>query len=173
MILYDKNLGRYCIWAKSAHGCDLCPERSIRFLGEKCLKKALHKNFLKTKVVTNHNTQLLVQRLFRSPKGCGLCPEGIIRFFLAKSALKMRCTKFFFQIGVVKNQNLQLLCYVIFFDILHHYGVIAASQICSVEKVLFRLTEQIFFFSPSSWNLIKYLFILFAYFYCMFYSFII
>ena len=46
----------------------------------------------------------------------------------------MRCTKFFFQTEVVKNQNLQLLCYVIFFDILHHYGVIAASQICSVSS---------------------------------------
>ena len=53
--------------------------------------------------------------------------------------------KFFSQTHVVRNQNLQLLCYVIFFDILHHYGVIAASQICSVEKVLCRLTEQIFF----------------------------
>ena len=39
---------------------------------------------------------------------------------------------------------MQLLCYVIFFDILHHYGVIAASVICSVEKVLCRLAEQIF-----------------------------
>ena len=57
----------------------------------------------------------------------------------------MHCTKFFYQTEVVKNQNLQLLCYVIFFDILHHYGVIAASQICSVEKVLCRLTEPIFF----------------------------
>ena len=47
----------------------------------KCLKKALHKNFLKTKVVTNHNTQHLLQRLFWSPNGCGLCPDGIIRFF--------------------------------------------------------------------------------------------
>ena len=46
----------------------------------------------------------------------------------------MRCTKFFYQIEVVKNQNLQLLCYVIFFDILHHYVVIAASQICSVSR---------------------------------------
>ena len=45
----------------------------------------------------------------------------------------MRFTKFFYQTKVVKNQNLQRLCYVIFFDILHHYGVIAASQICSVS----------------------------------------
>ena len=58
----------------------------------------------------------------------------------------MRCKKWFYQTEVVKNQNLQLLCYVIFFDILHHYGVIVASQICSVEKVLCRLTEQIFIF---------------------------
>ena len=76
-----KNLGRYCIWAKSAHGCGLCPESTIRFLGKKCLKKALHKHFSRTKVVTNHNTQLLVQRLLWSPHGCGLCPERIIRFF--------------------------------------------------------------------------------------------
>ena len=66
--------------------------------------------------------------------------------FLAKSDLKMRCTKYFCQKEIVRNQNPQLLCYVIFFDILHHYGVIAAFQICSVEKVLCRLTEQIFFF---------------------------
>ena len=50
----------------------------------------------------------------------------------------------FYQTKVVTNQNLQLLYYVTFFDILHHYGVIAASLICSVEKVLCRLTEQIF-----------------------------
>ena len=54
--------------------------------------------------------------------------------FCVKSALKMRCTKFFFQTKVVTNQCLQLLCYVTFFDILHHYGVIAASQICSVSR---------------------------------------
>ena len=36
-----------------------------------------------------------------------------------------------------------MLCNI--FRYLHHYGVIAASQICSVEKVLCRLTEQIFF----------------------------
>ena len=53
---------------------------------------------------------------------------------------------FFYQREVVKNQNLQLLSYVTFFDILHHYGVIAASLICIVEKVLCRLTEQIFLF---------------------------
>ena len=61
----------------------------------------------------------------------------------------MRCTKKNFQTEVVKNQILQLLCYVIFFDILHHYGVIAASVICSVEKVLCRFAEQIFFSLPS------------------------
>ena len=58
----------------------------------------------------------------------------------------MRSTKFFYQTEVVTNQNLQLLGYVTFFDILHHYGVIAASLMCSVEKVLCRLTEQIFSF---------------------------
>ena len=56
----------------------------------------------------------------------------------------MRCKKSFFQTKIVTNQNLQLLGYVTFFDILHHYGVIVASLICSVEKVLCRLTVQIF-----------------------------
>ena len=114
------------------------------FWAKSALKRHCKKFFYKTKVVTNHNTQLLVQRLFRSPKGCGLCPDGIIRFF-GKKYLKNALYKFFVQTKIVKNQNLQLLCYVIFFDILHYYGVIAASQICSVEKVLWRLTEQIFF----------------------------
>ena len=60
----------------------------------------------------------------------------------------MRCTKFYFQPEVVRNQNLQLLCYVIFFDILHHYGVIAASQICSVSrKYCAVLWNRFFFFS--------------------------
>ena len=71
----------------------------------------------------------------------------------------MRCTKFFYQTKVVKNQSLQLLCYVIFFDILHHYGVIVASQICSVSrKYCAVLRNRFFFFSakilsgPYLWN---------------------
>ena len=66
--------------------------------------------------------------------------------FLTKSALEMRCIKFFYQTEVVKNQNLQLLCYVIFFDILHHYGVIAASQICSVSRKYCAVLRNRFFF---------------------------
>ena len=63
----------------------------------------------------------------------------------------MRCTKFYFQPEVVRNQNLQLLCYVIFFDILHHYGVIAASQICSVSrKYCAVLRNRFFIFSSRS-----------------------
>ena len=52
---------------------------------------------------------------------------------MAKSALKMCCTKKKIQTKVVTNQKPQLLCYVTFFVILHHFGVIAASQICSVS----------------------------------------
>ena len=122
--------------------CGLCPESTIRFLGKKGLKNAFHRNFLQTKVVTNHNTQLLVQRLFDRPTGVA---SVLAQFgFLVKSTLKMHCTKYFYQTEVVINQNLQLLGYVTFFNILHHYGVIEASLICSVEKVLYRLTEQIF-----------------------------
>ena len=111
------------------HGCGLCPESTIWFLGEKGLKNALYKKNFQTKVVTNHNTQLLMQN-FWSPNGCGLCPGSTIRFF-GEKCLKMRCTKFSYQTKVVTNQYLQLLCYVNCFDILLHYVVIAASQICS------------------------------------------
>ena len=69
-------------------------------------------------------------------------------FFLVKSALKMSCTKFSYQIKVVTNQYPQLLCYVTFFDILHNYGVIAASQICSVlRKYCAVLRNRFFTFS--------------------------
>ena len=68
--------GQFGFWAKSA-------------------LKALHKYFLKTKVVINHNMQLLLQRLFRSPKGRGLCPDGIIRFF-GKKCLKNALYKILF-----------------------------------------------------------------------------
>ena len=65
----------------------------------------------------------------------GVASALIAQFsFLVKSALKMRYTTFYYQTKVVTNQNSQLLCYVTFFDILHHYGVIAASQICSVSR---------------------------------------
>ena len=68
--------------------------------------------------------------------------------FLVKSALKMRCTKFVYQIKVVTNKNLQLLCYVTFFDIYHHYGVIAASQICSVSRKYCAVLPNRFFLIP-------------------------
>ena len=64
----------------------------------------------------------------------------------------MGCTKFYFQPKVVKNQNLQLLCYVIFFDILHHYGVIAASQICSVSRKYCAVLRNRFFFLEKTLN---------------------
>ena len=45
---------------------------------------------------------------------------------LVKSALKMHCTKIYSQTKVVTNQKPQILFYVTFFDILHHFGIIAA-----------------------------------------------
>ena len=120
--------GQFGFWAKSA------------------LKRHCTHIFLRQKLLQITIRNFWCKDFFRSPKGCGLCPDGIIRFF-GKKCLKNALYKiFFYQTEVVRNQNLQLLCYVIFFDILHHYGVIVASQICSVEKVLCRLTEQIFFF---------------------------
>ena len=40
---------------------------------------------------------------------------------------------------------MQHLCYVTFFDILHHYGVIAASQICSVSRKYCAVLQNRFF----------------------------
>ena len=57
----------------------------------------------------------------------------------------MHCKKMFYQTKVVTNQNLQLLCYVTFFDILHHYGVVAASQICSVSRKYCAVLQNRFF----------------------------
>ena len=65
----------------------------------------------------------------------GVASALIAQFgFLVKSALKVCCTKFSCQTKVVTNQYPLLLCNVTFFYILHHYGVIAASQICSVSR---------------------------------------
>ena len=114
------------------------------FWAKSALKRHCTKIFLRQKIVANHNMQLLVQRLFRSPKGCGLCPDGIIQFF-GKKCLKNALYKIFNQIKVVKNQNLQLLCYAIFFDILHHYGVIATSQICCVSRKYCAVLRNRFF----------------------------
>ena len=115
------------------------------FLGEKWLKNALYKTAFRTKVVINHNTQLLLQKNFGSPHGCGLCPEGTICYF-GKKCLKNALYKIFYHTKVVTNQNSQLLGYVTFFDILHHYGVIAASQTCSVLRKYCAVLRNRFFF---------------------------
>ena len=51
--------------------------------------------------------------------------------FFGEKCLKNVSYKKNFQTKVVINQKLHLLCNVTFFDILHHFGVIAASQICT------------------------------------------
>ena len=103
------------------------------FFCEKCIKNALYNNFLHIEVVTNHNTQLLVQ-IFFFHRSTGLASALTAEFdFLMKSALQMCCTKKFYKKkNVVANEKPQLLCYVIFFDSLRHFGVIAASQIIYV-----------------------------------------
>ena len=64
----------------------------------------------------------------------------------------MHCTKFFYQIKVVTNRNLQLLSYVTFFDVLHHYGVIVASQICSVSRKYWAVLRNRFFQTRKSFS---------------------
>ena len=64
------------------------------FWAKSALKMHCTKIVFQTKVVTNHNTQLLVQKRFWSPNGCGLCPESAIRFFGGK-CLKSALYKIF------------------------------------------------------------------------------
>ena len=93
-----------------------------------CTKKVFRKKLLQIAI---HN--FWCKNIFDRPTG--VASALLVQFgFLVKSALKMHCTKFFLQIKVVTNQYPKLLCYVTFFDIFHHYGVIAASQICSVSR---------------------------------------
>ena len=73
----------------------------------------------------------------------------------------MRCTKFFYQTKVVTNQNLQLLCYVTFFDILHHYGVIAASLTTFAEGSLHVKKCKELFKNPDLYPLRGHFFIYF------------
>ena len=114
------------------------------FWAKSALKIHCTKMFFKQKLLQITIRNFWCKNIFGRPAGVASALKAQCGF-LVKSALKMRCTNLFYQTKAVTNQNLQLLCYVRFFDILHHYGVIAASQICSVEKVLCRLTEQIFF----------------------------
>ena len=48
----------------SSHGCGLCPDSTIRYFGEKCLKNAMYTNCFQTKVVTNQKSQLLYHVTF-------------------------------------------------------------------------------------------------------------
>ena len=91
------------------------------------------KYFIRQKLlqITIHN--FWSKNVFDRPMG--VASVLIAQFvFLVKSALKVRCTKISHQTKVITNQYPQLLCDVTFFDILHHYGVIAASHICSVSR---------------------------------------
>ena len=104
----------------------------------------MQKLFFRQKLlqITIHN--FWCKNVFDRPKG--VASALIAQFgFLVKSTLKVRCTKFSYQTKVVTNQYPQLLCNVIFFDILHHYGVIAVSQICSVSRKYCAVLRNRFF----------------------------
>ena len=118
--------GQFGFWAKSA------------------LKMHCTKLFLRQKLLQITIRKFWCKDFFDRPKGFGLWPDSIIWFF-GKKCLKNALYKIVFQTKVVKNQNLQLLCYEIFFDILHHYGVIAASQICSVSRKYCAVLRNRFF----------------------------
>ena len=118
------------------------------FWAKSALKMHCTKMFLRQKLLQITIRNFWCKDFFDRPKG--VASALIAQFgFLVKSALKMRCAKLFYQTKVVTNQNLQLLCYVRFFDILHHYGVIAASQICSASRKYCAVLRNRFFYSGS------------------------
>ena len=65
------------------------------FLVKSALKMCCTKIFLQTKVVTNYNTQLLVQKFIWSFHGLGLCLDCTIRFFAEKYLKNFVVQKFF------------------------------------------------------------------------------
>ena len=114
------------------------------FWVKRALKMHSTKNFSRQKLLQITIRNFWCKKVFDRPTG--VASALIAQFvFLVKSALKMRCTKFSYQIKVVTNQYPQLLCYVTFFDILHHYGVIVASQICSVSRKYSAVLRNRFF----------------------------
>ena len=111
--------------AKSPHGFGLCPECTIWFFGEKCLKNEFYKQFFRQKLLQITICNFRCKNFFDCRTGLAFALIAQCGF-LAKSALKMRCTKLFFQTIVVTYQKPQLLCYVTFFNILHHFGFVEA-----------------------------------------------
>ena len=95
---------QFDFWAKSA-------------LKIHCTKKNFRQKLLQ---ITMRN--FWCKNVFDRPTGVASALTAQLGF-LVKSALKMSCTEFSYQTKVVTNQYLQLLCYVTFFDIVHHYGV--------------------------------------------------
>ena len=115
------------------------------FLAKSTLKMHCTKFFFRQKLLQITIRNFWCKNFFDPPMG--VAPALIAQFgFLVKSALKIRCTNLFCQTKVVTNQNPQLLCYVTFFDILYHFGVIAASQICSCRESIVPSYGTDFFF---------------------------
>ena len=112
------------------------------FLAKSALKMHCTEIFFRQKLLQIIIRNFWCKNVFDSPTG--VASALIAQFVFLAKCLKNALYKMFCQTKVVTNQNLQLLCCVTFFDILHHYGVIAASQICSVSRKYCRFTEHIF-----------------------------
>ena len=112
------------------------------FWPKSALKMHCTKLFLRQKLlqITIHNW---CKNVFDRPTGVASALIAQFVFFGKK------CLNFFIR-QVDTNQYLQLLCYMTFFYILHHYGVIAASQICSAcrESIVLSYGTDFFFRTP-------------------------
>ena len=86
------------------------------------------------------------------PTGVASAVTAQFGFFLGGGGgkcIKKALYRIFFPTKVVTNHNTQLLCYVTFFAILLHFGVISASQICSMSvsrKYCAVLQNRFFYF---------------------------
>ena len=76
----------------------VCPECTIQFFGEKCLKNALYRNFFQTKVITNQKPQLLcyvtffdISRHFRVIAASEICSVSESRKYCAVLRNRFLC----------------------------------------------------------------------------------
>ena len=103
----------------------------------------MYKHFFRQKLLQITIRNFWCKNVFDRPTGVASALKAQFGF-LVKSALKMRCTKFLTRQKLLQI-NIRNFCYVTFFDILHHYGVIAGSQICSVSRKYCAVLRNRFF----------------------------
>ena len=129
-------------WCKklfgSPHGCGLCPEGTICFFGEKCLKNALYKIFYHTKVVTKSKfTTFRLFNIFRY-----LAPlwsyKRLLRYVVCRESIVLSYTTDFYFLGYTKYRESIAFAQKIDFQILMNVHVLRATE---SKKVIFGMSS--------------------------------